>query len=81
MATIKLPGSTPAVRGMIAVGTLRPGGSDWFNVPYALVATPRTFVVTALTITTAPENAALVTPKPRKPAVKRVTSKPRSAKG
>jgi len=28
-------------------------GSTWFNVPYALVATPRTFVVTALTITTA----------------------------
>jgi len=28
-------------------------GSTWFNVPYALVATPRTFVLTALTITTA----------------------------
>jgi hypothetical protein len=28
-------------------------GVAWFNVPYALVATPRTFVVTALTITTA----------------------------
>ena len=28
-------------------------GSVWFNVPYALVATPRTFVVTAITITTA----------------------------
>lgn len=28
-------------------------GSNWFNVPYALVATPRTFVITALTITTA----------------------------
>lgn len=27
-------------------------GSTWWNVPYALVATPRTFVVTALTITT-----------------------------
>jgi hypothetical protein len=28
-------------------------GTNWFNVPYALVATPRTFVITALTITTA----------------------------
>jgi len=28
-------------------------GVNWFNVPYALVATPRTFVITALTITTA----------------------------
>jgi len=28
-------------------------GTNWFNVPYALVATPRTFVVTQLTITTA----------------------------
>lgn len=27
-------------------------GSTWWNVPYALVATPRTFVITALTITT-----------------------------
>lgn len=28
-------------------------GTNWFNVPYALVATPRTFVLTAITITTA----------------------------
>jgi hypothetical protein len=28
-------------------------GSTWFNIPYALVATPRTFVLTAITITTA----------------------------
>jgi hypothetical protein len=28
-------------------------GTNWFNIPYALVATPRTFVVTALTISTA----------------------------
>ena len=28
-------------------------GTTWFNIPYALVATPRTFVLTALTITTA----------------------------
>lgn len=27
-------------------------GVQWFNIPYALVATPRTFVLTALTITT-----------------------------
>jgi hypothetical protein len=27
--------------------------SSWFNVPYSLVATPRTFVITALTIVTA----------------------------
>ncbi len=27
-------------------------GTNWFNIPYALVATPRTFVLTALTITT-----------------------------
>jgi hypothetical protein len=29
-------------------------GTTWFNVPYALVATPRTFVLTQLTITTGP---------------------------
>lgn len=28
-------------------------GINWFNIPYALVATPRTFVLTQLTITTA----------------------------
>ena len=28
-------------------------GTNWFNIPYALVGTPRTFVITALTITTA----------------------------
>lgn len=28
-------------------------GVNFFNIPYALVATPRTFVVTAITITTA----------------------------
>jgi hypothetical protein len=28
-------------------------GASFFNVPYALVATPRTFVITAITITTA----------------------------
>jgi len=28
-------------------------GTNFFNIPYSLVATPRTFVVTAITITTA----------------------------
>lgn len=28
-------------------------GTNFYNVPYALVATPRTFVITAITITTA----------------------------
>lgn len=28
-------------------------GAAWFNIPYALVATPSTYVVTNLTITTA----------------------------
>lgn len=28
-------------------------GTNWFNVPYALVATPNTFVVAQLTLTTA----------------------------
>lgn len=27
-------------------------GTNWFNIPYSLVATPRTFVVTQITITT-----------------------------
>lgn len=31
-------------------------GTNWFNVPYALIATPRTFVITAITITTATTN-------------------------
>lgn len=43
-------GATPTVtvniQGSVA-------GVNWFNVPYALVATPRTFVLTPLTITTA----------------------------
>ena len=28
-------------------------GTNWFNIPYALIATPSTFVVTSITITTA----------------------------
>lgn len=43
-------GSTPTVTVNIQ-GSI--DGSAWFNVPYALVATPRTFVLTAITITTA----------------------------
>lgn len=43
-------GATPTVTVNIQ-GSL--DGTVWFNIPYALVATPRTFVLTALTITTA----------------------------
>jgi hypothetical protein len=43
-------GATPTVTVNIQGSA---DGVAWFNVPYALVATPRTFVLTALTITTA----------------------------
>lgn len=43
-------GATPTVTVNIQ-GSV--DGVAWFNVPYSLVATPRTFVITALTITTA----------------------------
>lgn len=43
-------GATPTVTVNIQ-GSV--DGTTWFNIPYALVATPRTFVVTAITITTA----------------------------
>jgi hypothetical protein len=43
-------GATPTVTVNIQ-GSL--DGVAFFNVPYALVATPRTFVITAITITTA----------------------------
>lgn len=43
-------GATPTVTVNIQ-GSV--DGATWFNVPYALVATPRTFVLTAITITTA----------------------------
>lgn len=43
-------GATPTVTVNIQ-GSVN--GSQWFNVPYSLVATPRTFVLTAVTITTA----------------------------
>lgn len=43
-------GATPTVTVNI-LGSA--DGVNFFNIPYALVATPRTFVVTAVTITTA----------------------------
>ena len=43
-------GATPTVTVNIR-GSV--DGVNYFNVPYALVATPRTFVLTAITITTA----------------------------
>jgi hypothetical protein len=44
-------GTAPATTKVDIQGSV--DGTNWFNVPYALVATPRTFVVTQLTITTA----------------------------
>jgi hypothetical protein len=43
-------GGTPTVTVNL-LGSL--DGATFFNVPYSLVATPRTFVLTAITITTA----------------------------
>jgi len=43
-------GATPTVTVDIQ-GSM--DGQNWYNIPYALVATPRTFVITAITITTA----------------------------
>jgi hypothetical protein len=43
-------GATPTVTVNI-VGSA--DGTTFYNIPYALVATPRTFVLTAITITTA----------------------------
>lgn len=43
-------GATPTVTVNIQGSA---DGANWFNIPYALVATPATFVVTAITITTA----------------------------
>jgi hypothetical protein len=37
-------------------------GTNYYNVPYALVATPSTFVITALTITTAVSTTYLMQP-------------------
>jgi hypothetical protein len=43
-------GATPTVTVNI-MGSV--DGTNYFNIPYSLVATPRTFVVAAITITTA----------------------------
>jgi len=43
-------GATPTVTVNIQGSA---DGTTFFNIPYALVATPRTFVLTAITITTA----------------------------
>lgn len=45
-----LIGTTPNTATVDIQGSA--DGITWFNIPYALVATPRTFVLTALTITT-----------------------------
>jgi hypothetical protein len=42
-------GATPTIKVDIK-GSM--DGTNWFNVPYSLVATPRTFVITQLTLTT-----------------------------
>lgn len=46
-------GATPTVTVNI-MGS--PDNSNWFNAPYALFATPTTFVVTAITLTTTATN-------------------------
>jgi hypothetical protein len=43
-------GATPTVTANIQ-GSV--DGTNWYNIPYALVATPTTYVLTAITITTA----------------------------
>jgi len=43
-------GATPTVTVNIQGSA---DGTNFFNIPYALVATPSTFVITAITITTA----------------------------
>lgn len=50
-------GATPTVTVNI-VGSV--DGTNFYNVPYALVATPSTFVVAAITITTAVTTAYLL---------------------
>lgn len=46
-------GATPTVTVAIQGSA---DGTNWFSVPYALVATPSSFVVTAITITSATTN-------------------------
>lgn len=50
-------GASPTVTVDIQ-GTI--DGTNWFNIPYALVATPNTFVVTSITITTTVTTAYLL---------------------
>lgn len=50
-------GATPTIKVDIQ-GSM--DGSTWFNVPYALVATPRTFVITQITLTTTATNTYLL---------------------
>lgn len=52
-------GATPTVTVNIQ-GSV--DGTNYFNIPYALVATPATFVVTAITITTAVSTTYLLQP-------------------
>ena len=52
-------GATPTVTVNIQGSA---DGTNYFNVPYALVATPSTFVITAITITTAVTTTYLLQP-------------------
>ena len=52
-------GATPTVTVNIQ-GSL--DGTNWYNIPYALVGTPATFVITAITITTATTTNYLLQP-------------------
>lgn len=64
-------GATPTVTVNI-VGSV--DGTVFYNIPYALVATPSTFVVTALTITTAVTTFYLLQPNQAWTYVKLVMS-------
>lgn len=50
-------GATPTIKVDIK-GSM--DGTNYFNVPYALVATPRTFVVSQITLTTTATNVYLL---------------------
>lgn len=52
-------GATPTVTANIQ-GSV--DGTNFFNIPYALVATPTTYVLTAITITTAVTTSYLLQP-------------------
>jgi hypothetical protein len=54
-------GATPTVTVNIQGSA---DGVNFFNIPYALVATPSTFVLTAITITTATTTTYLLQPQP-----------------